>query len=157
MCLNHKTSAGVTTSAPPKSPSHHVGHTVPKLAVVVCPKTHNDPTPMVALIGVATSKLITANRATPAGLSKVAAPSDHRVTAKPSATASSVLPVPIASEDSTKPDVVTLARKAARKSAGQTRSPNSKTAAKAKPVAGHTGLALGWMTASNNPSFARTK
>ena len=55
------------------------------------------------------------------------------------------------------PAVVTLAAKAPMKIAGQTRRPQSSTAASARPVGGQIGLALGLMEASCRPSFASTK
>src|SRR6266478_561979 len=50
-----------------------------------------------------------------------------------------------------------LAANAARKIAGQTRRPLNRTAAKARPVGGQIGVALGWIEARVRPTFARTK
>ena len=58
-----------------------------------------------------------------------------------------MFPAAIASEVSTAPDVVTFARNAARKMAGQTPGPSSRKAASAMPAGGHTGLALAWTKA----------
>jgi hypothetical protein len=110
---------------------------------------------MVALIIVLGTKLISANFATPNGVSKVLTPSDHRLSIQEPTTLSSVLPVAIAVEVIIDPAVVMFARNAATKIAGQIRYPNKRMAANANPVAGQIGVALGCTDASTRPSLAR--
>src|SRR6185436_5856756 len=52
---------------------------------------------------------------------------------------------------------VALAVNDATKMAGQTRIPRRRMAARARPAAGQTGVALAWIDASNRPALASTK
>jgi hypothetical protein len=88
---------------------------------------------------------------------KVRVPVDHRLISQAPATLSKVLPNAIAMDVMGDPVVVVLARKAASKMAGETRYPSNSTAAKARPVAGQIGVALGLIEASNKPALAQTK
>src|SRR5919201_1483164 len=88
----HNTMTGVITSAPAKSPSHHVIHIDAKLDDSAYPVRPRLPTPMVALVIVLGPKLIKVNLATPIGVLKVFLPSDHRLIRYPPMTASIVFP-----------------------------------------------------------------
>src|SRR5262249_3138106 len=101
------------------------------------------PTPKVALMIVLGMKQIRANRATPPGVSNVFRPLDHRLISQAPTTPSSVLPAAIASKGETQPAVVALEMKAPTKIAGEIRYPSSSTVAKANPVGGQIGVALG--------------
>src|SRR5712691_3927090 len=94
----HNTITGVTTSAPAKSPSHHVIHIGAKFDKSAYPARLRPPTPIVALVIVLGPKPIKVNLATPIGVSNVFRPSDHRLISQPPITASSVLPKPIAQD-----------------------------------------------------------
>ena len=72
------TMTGVTTSAPARSPSHQVSQIGATFATSAKPARRSVSTPMLALMAVG-RKLMSANRATPAGVSKVAQPSDQRL------------------------------------------------------------------------------
>ena len=74
----HSTITGVTSKAPARSPSHQVSQTEPSAARSARPPTARLVTPMVAHSAVG-RKDSSAKRATPAGLSKVALPSDQRL------------------------------------------------------------------------------
>ena len=69
---------GVTSKAPARSPSHQVSQTEPATARSTKPPAARLITPMVAHSAVGRKDKI-AKRATPAGLSKVALPSDSRL------------------------------------------------------------------------------
>ena len=71
----HSTITGVTSSAPARSPSHQVSQTDPIAARSTRPPAARLVTPMVAHSAVGRNES-SANRATPAGLSNVALPSD---------------------------------------------------------------------------------
>ena len=113
-------------------------------------------TPTLALMAVG-RKLMNAKRATPAGVVKVAQPSDQRLINSAPTIASSVLPIPIDAAVTSVPAVVALAMNAPAKIAGQMRGPRSNTAASAKPAGGQIGVALGLIEASNRPLFASAK
>src|SRR5215470_10993805 len=115
------------------------------------------PTPTVALIGAAASRLINANRVTPAGVSNVARPSDQRFVRYPPTRHSSVLPSAMSAAVESEPAVVALASRAATKTAGHIRYPHSSAEASASPVGGQMGVALGFIDASSRPSFAAAK
>jgi hypothetical protein len=148
---------GVITSAPAKSPSHHVIHIDARLDDSAYPARLRLPTPMVALVIVLGPKLIKVNLATPIGVSKVFRPLDHRLIRYPPITPSIVLPKAMAQEVYIEPAVMKFTRSAPVKIAGQIRYRNSRTDAKARPVGGHIGVALGCMEASVRLSFATTK
>jgi hypothetical protein len=67
------------TSAPARSPIHHVVHIDLTSDQSAYPAKLKLPTPTVALMTVLGTKQITANLATPAGVSNVLRPSDHRL------------------------------------------------------------------------------
>ncbi len=115
----HSTMAGVTTTPPERSPSHHVDQTAPKLVQVEWPVSVRAMTPIVALIGVAAMQTIAVNLPTPVGLRKARTPPASRLTSQAPARASSVLPAPMTSE--THPEVAMLAAMAPARSAGQIR------------------------------------
>src|ERR1700716_3023541 len=93
----HNTITGEITSAPARSPIHHVSHIEKNLDHSANPAKLKLPTPNVALIIVGT-KLRSANLATPAGVSKVLRPSDQRMSNHAPMTLSSVLPIAIVVE-----------------------------------------------------------
>ena len=99
---------------------------------------------MEALRAVAGPMLTSANFATSTGVAKSRQPEHHRLIRKQPTMASRVLPDAIANDVAIVPAVVAFAINAAIKSAGQTRYPRNKVTARAKPVGGHTGLALGF-------------
>src|SRR6185369_11761871 len=106
------------------------------------------PTPMVAAIIVPGASARLANFATPVGVSKAAEPPDHLSSSQAVRTASSVFPAAMAKDEAGEPNVVALAKNAPMAIAGQMRIPHSSMAAKASPLGGHTGLALGCRDAS---------
>src|SRR5665213_3114009 len=110
---------GVTTSPPAASPNHQVTQTGPNCDQDAKPAAHKVTTPTLALMTVA-APIHVVNFATCAGLSKVCAPPDQRMTSMPPPTASSVLPREINVEVVSVPAVVALAAKAPIKIAGQT-------------------------------------
>ncbi len=81
-------------------------------------------------------------------------PSDHRLMRYAPTKLSSRFPVAIAKDVPIDPAVVRLAMKAPRKTAGETRYPNSNMVAKAYPVGGQIGVALGWIEARAKLNFA---
>src|SRR5260370_5443479 len=99
----HNTIAGVTTSAPARSPSHQVIHTGAKFDRSAYPARLRLPTPIVALVIVLGPKPIKVNLSTSIGVSNVLRPSDHRLISQAPITASSLLPKPLAQDGSTKP------------------------------------------------------
>src|SRR5689334_17757973 len=113
--------------------------------------------PTVALIGVATATQMTANFATAWDVENVSRPFDQTLIRAAPTSASSVLPVAIEIAVPIEPAAVALAIIAARNIAGQTRYPQSTTAARAKPVGGQMAEALGWISARAKPILARTK
>src|SRR5262245_14746546 len=133
--------AGVMTSAPARSPSHHVSQIGPKFDHSAKPADARLATPMVGLI-VAARRLMSAKRTTLPGLAKVSQPLDQRLTSQAPASASSMLPIPIATEVVMVPAVVALAAKAPNRIAGATRYPRNSIAASASPVGGQIGVAL---------------
>src|ERR1700674_1200626 len=94
----HNTITGVTTSAPAKSPSHHVIHIGARSEVSAYPARLRPPTPIVALVIVLGPRLIKVNLAMLIGMSNVFRPSDHRLISQPPITASIVLPKPMAQD-----------------------------------------------------------
>jgi len=68
-----------------------------------------------------------------------------------------VLPAAIPRDVATVPAVVIFARYAPAKMPGQTRYPNTRNAARAIPVGGHTAVALACTKASFSPSLAAIK
>src|SRR5262245_46966251 len=139
--LAHKTRAGVMTSAPARSPSHHVSQIGPKFDHSARPADATLATPMVGLKVVATT-LMSAKRTTPTGVAKVSQPPDQRLTSQAPASASSMLPTPIAVAVVIVPAVVALAANAPSRIAGATRYPRNSIAASASPVGGQIGVAL---------------
>src|SRR5262249_26883326 len=113
--------------------------------------------PTVALIGVANATQMTANFATVLGVENVSRPLDQRLITAAPTSASSELPVAIEIAGPIEPVVLALAIIAPRNIAGQARYPQSTIAARAKPVAGQMGEALGLIKAKARPLFARTK
>src|SRR5262245_33131046 len=87
----HNRTTGAKTTAPAKSPSHHVSQTGAAWASSAFPASIKLLTPSVALIVVVAAQ-ISANLPTPAGDSKTCLPSAHQVTKYAVASASSVLP-----------------------------------------------------------------
>src|SRR5262245_47143642 len=77
--LAHSTTTGATTTAPVRSPSHHVGQIELKLLNSAWPASVRLLTPIVALTTVA-ARLISANLATPIGVSKTCSPSAQCLT-----------------------------------------------------------------------------
>jgi hypothetical protein len=71
--------AGVMTSAPARLPIHHVVHIERNSDQSAYPAKLRLPTPKVALVMVLGIKQISANLATPAGVSNVLRPSDQRL------------------------------------------------------------------------------
>jgi hypothetical protein len=108
------------TSAPAKSPIHHVAHIDGNSAQSAYSARLKLPTPKVALIMVA-KRQISANEATPAGVWNVLRPPDHRFSRYAPTRLSSVLPLAIARDVPTEPAVVALAMKAPKNIAGETR------------------------------------
>ena len=141
--MPHSTIAGVMTSAPARSPIHHVVHIDRNSDQSAYPAKLKLPTPKVALMMVLGMKQISTNLARPAGVSNVLRPSDHRLMKYAPTKLSSVLPVAIANDVLIDPAVVTLATRAPKKMAGETRYPNSNMVPRAYPVGGQIGLALG--------------
>src|SRR5262245_7596983 len=121
------------------------------------PPIHRDDTPIVALRSALGPMLMRANFATPPDVSKARLPAHHLSTSKPPTAASTVLPAAIASEVASEPAVVAFAIRAPANTAGQTRRPKSNTMARAKPVGGQTGVALGLNDASWSPNLASRK
>ena len=72
-------------------------------------------------------------------------------------TASNVLPTAIPTEESTSPEVVRFTAKAPMKIPGHNAIPNRRRAAMARPVGGHTAVALAFTNASRRPSLPATK
>ena len=89
--------------------------------------------------------------------SNASEPFANRVTSHAPRTPSSVLPVAMPSDVHRFPAVVTFARNAPSRIAGQTRGPSSSIEASAIPVGGHTAVALAWTKASMSPSLAAAK
>jgi hypothetical protein len=142
------------TSAPAKSPIHHVAHIDGNSAQSAYSAKLKLPTPKVALIMVA-RRQISVNLATRAGVSNVLRPPDHRFSRYAPARLSSVFPVAIARDVPIDPAVVALAMRAPKNIAGETRYPRSNMAPRAYPVGGHIGVALGWIEAKAKLSFAK--
>src|SRR5262245_6217898 len=160
----HRTMAGVMTSAPATSPSHHMNHVAPTFATAEYPAKLKLLMPTVAPIIVPGPRPSNTNFASPVGVSKVLRPPVQMLARRPPTTASSVLPTAIADEVRIQCtlaafpiSVVAWAVNAPRKIAGQTPMPLNMTAAKARPVGGEIAAALGWIEARVRPTFARTK
>ena len=143
----HRMITGATTSAPVESPSHQVIHTMPRFAIATLPLANSVPTPTVAAINVPDANDASVNRATPPGVSKVRRPCDQRARMNPMTKDSAVLPAAMTSAAGSVLDVVRLAANAPTKIAGSTLFPHSMTHARARPVAGQIGDALGLTTA----------
>src|SRR5262249_31162691 len=154
--LAHKTRTGVMTSAPARSPSHHVSQIAPKFDHWAKPANAKLTTPMVGL-NVVARRLMSVNGTTWSGLTKVSRPPDQRLTSQAPLSASSMLPTLITAEVVIVPAVVTLAANAPSRIAGATRYPRSNTAASASPVAGQIGVALALVEARKKPIFASAK
>src|SRR5262245_1092945 len=164
VAVAHSTTTGVTTSALVTLPSHQVNQIAAKFAHSASPARIRLPTPMVALSIVPGTSAISANFATPLGVSKVRCPSDHRVVRYPLTAASSVLPIAIVADVTSRlvdvalaTSVVALAAKDPSKIAGHIRIPPTRMNPRARPVAGQIGVALGWIDANARPALASTK
>ena len=84
-------------------------------------------------------------------------PLANRLTRYAATTPSSVFPAAMPIEVASDPAVVRLTKKAPTKTAGQTRTPSSRNAARAIPVGGQTVVALTCTNASRRPSLPATK
>ena len=160
----HRTITGVTTSAPATFPSHQVNTMAGNCPSSADRASTRLPTPRIALIIVPGARQSRANFATALGVSNVRARPDQIVMSCPVTTASSVLPMAMPREVKSWPSrpalaisFVAFAVNDAAKMAGQTRTPRRRMAAKARPAAGQTGVALGWIDASNRPALASRK
>src|SRR5262245_53009023 len=118
------------------------------------PPSHSDDTPIVTLMSAAGPMLMRANFATLSEVSKVRVPAHHLPINMPPTTASRVFPTAIAIEVASEPAVVAFAIRAPANTPGQTRWPNSSTIARANPVGGQTGVALGLYDDSWSASVA---
>jgi hypothetical protein len=154
--IPHRISGGATTSAPPRSPSHHVHPMAATSSRAATPPSSRLVTPNVALTGALATAAISAKRNTLRGRSKARTPSAQRMTSAAPITASSVLPTAMPRQVATELAVAKLTAKAPARIRGQTRRPKTSTAARATPVAGHTAVALGWTKASMRPSLPAT-
>src|SRR5262245_66671116 len=114
-------------------------------------------TPIVALKVVEKSPASTTNLKTSGARSKARRPFANSLTRSAPTRPSRVLHTAKPTEVKTEPAVVTFTRKAATNTAGQTRGPSSRNAARAMPVGGHTGEALAWTTARLRPNLPATK
>src|SRR5262245_27050731 len=152
-----RTTTGVTTSALIRSPSHQVSQILARLAHSASPAIAKPVVATVALVGVATAAQMTANFATVLGVENVSRPLHQTLIKAAPISASSELPVAIATAVPIELAAAALAVIAARNIAGQTRYPHSTIAARANPVGGQTDEALGWIKARARPPLARTK
>src|SRR5262245_18801840 len=141
--VHHKTTRGVTTTAPAASPSHQVSHTARGSASVATPLKVKLRTPIVALTVVLKNAASRMNFRIPAGLVNALRPPAKRSTSAAASTVSSVLPSATPKELATEPAVVTFARNAPMNTAGRNRVPPSSTASIAMPVGNQTADALG--------------
>src|SRR5712672_2601611 len=124
------------------SPSHHVSQMAQKSPHDARWPIQRVVTPTVGLINVLSIAAKRTNLKILFVRAKASAPLANRMTNLAPTTASSVLPVAIASEVTTEPCVRMLTRKAPPKTPGQSRVPPSNRAAKARPLGGHTAEAL---------------
>src|SRR6266508_5211547 len=153
----HNTRSGVSRIEPMASPSHHVNQAEAKSLDWMKLPMDRLVTPIVALTTVLSVAARRANFKISWARSKALRPLANRLRKRAPTNPSSVLPVAMPSDVATEPAVVTFAKKAPRKIAGQTREPSNTKAASAMPVPGHTELALGYTNASFSPSLAATK
>src|SRR5262249_38589848 len=112
------------------------------------PPTHSDDTPIVALMIAAGPMLMSANFATLPEVANFGAPPPPLTHGTPPRGAGGVLRVDFDRKLTRKPAVVAFAIRAPANTAGQTRWPKSSTMARANPVGGQTGVALGLCDAS---------
>ena len=113
-------------------------------------------TPLVALIAVLTSAPPTTSARTErtrssAGVKPILA------TSRAPTTAASVLPTEMPAATASVAPLVALAAKAPTVTAGQKRTPRTRSAARAMPEGGHTGVMTPWATSRLIPSFAAPK
>src|SRR5207244_13024364 len=137
-------------------PIHHDGQIATELAQAANPSNTRLVTPK----GGPITELTTAARAnltTPCRRSKTVVQPANRFTSQAPHTASSVLPLAMASDVATSPAAVTFTRNAPTKIAGQARQPSTSNAASAIPAGGHTGDALACKDASINPNLPAMK
>src|SRR5204863_8198635 len=99
--------------------------------------------PAIAQIVVPSPSPTKANFATPLGVSNAFPAPAQRVVRWPATAAPRASPAAIANAIGIEPGAVALATSAPTKMAGQTRTPLTRTAPRAKPVAGSTGGPLG--------------
>src|SRR5262249_22732909 len=143
--------------APTTSPSHQVIQTTRSVPGSTKPPAERVVTPTVALIIVLKPAARTANLKMFHARSIASRPPAKRLTRKAPQMASAALPVAIPTEVAREPAVVRFAAKAPSQIAGQVRNPSTSSAARAIPVAGQTGLALGLTYARRRPSLAARK
>src|SRR5206468_9868643 len=121
------------------SPIHHVHHSEPKALHACAPLRHRLVTPIVAL-SIVLSPAPNVTKPTTSS-SRSSAVWNPALRSSPAPTnASRVLPTAIPAAVARVSCAVTLATNAPRARPGQTRGPRRRTAARAIPVGGHTGL-----------------
>ncbi len=138
----HERMNGATISAPKQSPIHHVSQSDQKVVQSAAPPRQRLKLPIVALTIGANTAAHPTNPITSATESSELRQRATRCSNRTAATASRVFPVAMPSAEATGMSVKKFAASAPRKTPGQTRMPNIKSADIAMPVGGQTGVTL---------------
>jgi hypothetical protein len=152
--VDHSSSSGgVTVRTPEASPSHQIVQDEAAEAAGRVPLSHRLPIPMLALIAVLPSAARPVRASTSRSRS-IAGRNPARPRSQAPATASRVLPAPMAALTGSGTGVSALNTNAPRNTPRTARRPSSRRAARATPLGGHTGAMLVCTNASANAALA---